>query len=234
MICFNPTTTSYHNAFKFKYSYGVSTRQDKPVSPYSVVKGQGSHILTFSYSDSHSSKDKWGLYQTRASLQIDSSSNIYLTGTTIRVVDNVDGHFKLHIDGGEANGKWISYNNVSDYNISVDNKSGKITVNEVKKGMVDNSSKPKADAWLKILSMSDFDKSLNGVRNKIKPLFVNRLQKKAPKISQRLNGSNSWVNALSYLDYSLYGCQCVYVCVVSGVPRRQELPLQRRVLLIVC
>lgn len=185
-----PTTHFHVNFIEADFSW--SYQNDNGPFAFNTVQNGGSHVLTYSYSKSASDSDtfvpNWGNFGVDYTVQ----SDVYLQGTTIKVVTVLNMHCHVNVDGGVTDGNWAKYQSEVNYNIGVDTH-GQISVSQSGPTITDQSEKPDPDWWSKLITLGQITSVASTIQSSLQGWLNGFLNSDASDIANMLNGSSSWV-----------------------------------------
>lgn len=194
LISRKSTTDFSINCIKASFKWGYKS-DDAPHSFKSVSNG-GSHVLTYNYTSSSSSKDDQycGVYGTWGNFSVDYSaqSDVYLEGSAIKIVTTLKMHCHLNILGGVTDGNFAKKTSTTLYTLGVDNH-GKLTVTKTGPDIKDQSEKPNPDWWSKFISLGEIDGKVAKIKSSLQDWIQKFLISDSTVIEHMLNGSSTWV-----------------------------------------
>lgn len=177
-----------------KASISTSIKHNTAAQKFKTC-GDGSKLLTYSYSNSDKSSDSQycGVYENWGNWQIDytSSCSVSVSGTVITVEADVNAHCHLNVEGGVTSGNWAKYTITTTYTVGV-SSSGVLVVTQNDPTVQDKSEKPNPGFWSKLISAGQIDNCVNDIKNYLKPLLQGFATGFENDIALVLNGSGGW------------------------------------------
>lgn len=178
------------NLIEAKVKWGHSP--DNGPHAFSSVKNGGSHVLTYNYSSRASDDDtfvpNWGNFSVKYTAQ----SDVYLEGTTIKIVTTLNAHCHLNVDGGVTEGNFARKTSTTSYTLGVNNQ-GKLTTSVSGPDIKDHSEKPDPNWWSELISLGTIDGVVDKIKTSLQGWIQNFLISDANEIANMLNGSSTWV-----------------------------------------
>lgn len=192
-IARKPTTHFHINCIKCDIQWGYE-KEDTP-QWYNVVNAGGTHVLTYTYNKRAYSDDStycgvygtWGNFEAKYNVQ----SDVYLEGTTIRIVTTATMWMHLNVCGGVTEGNFAKKTSTTSYNIGV-NAYGRITVSRNGPTVTDQSENVDPSWWTKFLTLGAINDMVDYVRNSVKGWLDSFLTADATRIEYMLNSSSGW------------------------------------------
>lgn len=192
-IARKPTTYFHINCIECNIKWGYQN-EDTP-QWYNVVNAGGAHVLTYTYNNRAFSDDStycgvygtWGNFEAKYNVQ----SDVYLEGTTVRIVTTATMWMHLNVLGGVTEGNFAKKTSTTSYNIGTD-AYGRIKVERSGPVITDQSENVDPSWWTKFLTLGAINDMVDKVRNSVKGWLESFLTADAARIEYMLNSSSGW------------------------------------------